>query len=50
MIAGRLGLRPSRLFPLIQQIATPCGWWVRACDGELVRGGGLWGSYRCGDE
>ena len=38
VVAGALGLRPSWLFPLIGQIQRPGGWWVRACDGETVRG------------
>lgn len=36
MIAGGLGLRPSRLFAFCTQLTHPAGFWVRACDGEIL--------------
>jgi len=33
---GRTLLRPKRLFPLIEQLASPSGFWVSACTGDIL--------------
>ena len=33
---GRTILRPKRLFPLIEQLASPSGFWVSACTGDIL--------------
>lgn len=46
MSAGRVVLRPSRLFAFVGQMVSPCGWWVRACDGDCIMGPLLGEHYR----